>query len=360
MSRIKSIFGPYAENLQLIIDNALDQFAPTWYQRYFGWATPQTSLTFTSAIGRARIEAAASIVDRNSQMPLRSRAALEKLTGSIPAIKEAFKMTEEDYRDFLVLQALNVDDNTKKQALLDFIFNDVKTVGNAAHKRLDIMCLEAISKAEISLTINNNPDGLVLADPVDLLMSAENKKNAVVSWDNYDTSKPFDDIRNIVTGAKLRGITFSKMLMTWAMWMNLIQSKQVTTFLSNFLGLKQAGNVLPTQDNVNSFLTAQGWPTIELVDATIGIEKDGKITAVQPWEPNNVSFVPAGNLGTIKNAIAIEQMRPVAGVSYATFNRALISKWSENNPFGEWTGVELNAFPSVEAIDQIYILTAVY
>lgn len=116
MSKIKSIFGTYADSLQVMIDNSLGQFAPTWYPKYFGWGTPQSSLTFVSAIGRSRIEAAASIVARDSSTPQRSRAALEKLTGEIPAIKEMFKMTESDYRDFMTLQALNVDDATRKDS----------------------------------------------------------------------------------------------------------------------------------------------------------------------------------------------------------------------------------------------------
>src|SRR5690606_16606977 len=105
---------------------------------------------------------------------------LEKLTGEIPAIKEMFKMAESDYRDFLTMQALNVDDATKRAQLLDFLYGDVKKAGDSAHKRLDIMALEAISTGKISLDINNNPDGLVLANPVDLLMPATNKKKGAV------------------------------------------------------------------------------------------------------------------------------------------------------------------------------------
>lgn len=365
MTKIKSIFGAYAERLQVVIDRSADRFAPVFYQKYFGWAPAQQSLTFTSAIGRSRIEAAASVVNRDSETPLRSRQALEKLTGEIPAIKEMFKMSESDYRDYLTMQALNVDDATKRAQLLDFLYGDVKKSGDSAHKRLDIMVLEAISTGKISLDINNNPDGLVLANPVDLLMPATNKKKGAVSWGTPATAKPITDIELVVKAGKEKGVGFAKILMSDDLFMKFKATKEVTdTLTAYFYGPKPGGSFNPiavsTLDNINTFLTANRLPVIEIVDEVIGIEKDGVINTLRPFNADTASFIPAGQLGTIKNAIAIEQMRPVDKVTYASYNRALISKWSENEPFGEWTKVELNAFPSLEAVDSIFLLEAVF
>lgn len=359
MSKVNSIFGAYATRLQVVIDNNLARFAPTWYQQYFPFAPAQNTLTFTSAIGSARIEAAASIVNRDSSTPLRSRAALAKYQGEIPAIKEMFRMSESDYRDFLTLQALNVDDNTRKQQLLDFLFNDVKHVGDSAHKRLDIMALEAVSTGKISLTVTNNPDGLVLSDAVDLLMPSGNKSNSTTSWATSATAKPIDDIESVVEDGQAKGVTFAKILMSRSLWLKFKACKQVTDSLQSFNILAKGASVA-TLDKVNDYLQANLLPVIELVDKPIGIEKDGVIGTVRPFDEDVASFIPAGNLGTIKNAVAIEQLQPVQKVTYASFNRALISKWSENEPWGEWTKVELNAFPAVDAIDSIFLLTAVH
>lgn len=359
MSKINSIFGAYATRLQVVIDNNLARFAPTWYQNYFGWAPAQNTLTFTSIIGAARIEAAASIVNRDSSTPLRSRAALAKYQGEIPAIKEMFRMSEADYRDFLTLQALSVDDATKRQQLLDFLFNDVKHVGDSAHKRLDIMALEAVSTGQISLTIDNNPDGLVLGSAVDLLMPSGNKSNSATTWDTSATAKPFDDITSVVNAGQAKGVTFAKILMSRSLFLKMAACTSVVNSLIGFNQL-QKGAAVATIAKVNDYLTANLLPIIEIVDKPVGIEKDGVIGTIRPFSDNNASFIPAGNLGTIKNAVAIEQLQPVDKVSYATFNNALISKWSENEPWGEWTKVELNAFPAVDAIDSIFILTAVH
>jgi hypothetical protein len=357
--KIKSVFGNYADRLQVMIDSSLDLFAPTWFQKYFTWGTPQTTLNYVSVIGKSRIEAAASVVDRDAPAPLRSRPGLDKLTGEIPAISEKFKMTEQDYYDFLTLQSLQaVDDATKKQQLLDLMFGDVRKAAMAPLKRLDIMCLQAISSGVISINTTTNPDGLAMAD-VDLLMPSGNKVNASVNWNSSpSTAKPLTvDFPGIIAAGLARGIKFEKILMTRAKWYKFIAITEVINFVSNFLGRKQAGQTLVTLDNVNQILVANMMPVIEIVDESIGIEKDGVITASNPFTDSNAVFIPTGTLGTIKNTVAIEQIQPVAKVNYATYQKVLVSKWAENDPFGEWTKGYLNAFPSFEAIDSVYLLS---
>jgi hypothetical protein len=356
MAKLKSVFGTYAEQLQAVVDVKNDRFAPTWFGQYFDFDIPQTSLTFQSVIGRSRIEAAASVIARGSAAPLRSRQGLEKLSGEIPAIAEKFVMREEDYRNFMMLQAMPVSDQTKKQQLLDLLFADVKKTGDSLMKRLDIMALEAISTGAISLDIDNNPDGMVLANPVDLLMPSGNRTNAAVNWNTSATATPITDIENAVAYQKSRGVVLEKALMSDAAWQKFRKATEVKEYLGAFLG-KANNKLIPTLDLVNEFLRANRLPFIEIVDAYVGIEKDGVVGNIRPFSDTNVSFVPAGKLGVIKNAIAIEEMRPVTGVSYAKFNNGLISKWSENEPFAEYTKGELNAFPAVDAIDQIHLLS---
>lgn len=355
MAKVQSIFGTYAEQLQAVVDNSLSLFAPTWYQKYFSWAPTQTQLTFVSVIGASRIEAAASIVDRSSGAPLRSRAELAKYQGEIPAIKQKFEMLESDYRDFLTLQAVALSDAAKKQQLLDLLFEDVKKAGNSAHKRLDIMALQAVSTGKISLTAEWNPDGIVLKDDLDLLMPADNKKKAAVKWSATATSTPITDITTLVNAATLKGHSFAKILMSPSAFLNFAHSKEVIDSLISFNQL-QKGAQVATIAKVNEYLAANLLPEIEIVNEVVGIEKDGKISNVRPFKNENISFVPAGTLGTIKNAFCMEEMRPVSTVNYASFNRALISKWQENDPWAEYTAVELNAFPAVDAIDRMYIM----
>jgi hypothetical protein len=365
MSKLKSLFGAAADRMQVMIDNSKELYAPLWYPQYFDVAPPQQSLTYVSAIGRSRIEAAASVVDRDSATPLRSRQGLEKLSGEIPAIREMFALKESDYRDFLSLQNLpGIDDKTKLNQALDLIWGDVKRVGDAPHKRIDIMVLQALSTGKIQINVTNNPDGIV-TDDIDLLMNTANKKQGAVTWGTAATATPITDIETVVVDAKARGISFVKILMSYNLWLKFKKTKEVLdTLQAYYYGPKPGAGFNPiaisTLDKVNEYMTANKMPVIEIVDESIGVEKDGVITATNYFNENNATFVPAGKLGSIKNALAMEKMKPVQHVTYADYKGVLVSKWSQNEPWGEFTKGEWNAFPALEAIDSIYILTCVF
>ena len=353
--RAISIFGKYAEKLQVMIDNSLDKFEPVWWKNYFDWGVPKTTLTYETAIGRSRIEAAASVVDSDSPAPLRSRNKLEKLRGEVAAIKEKFVMSQADYREWEALKNLNVGDGTKLKAMLDLIYNHVKIVADASMKRLDAMTLQGISYGYINMSLTNNPDGIVTGD-LDLLMPTENNRKVVDLWSNPTTAQPVTDFLNAVEDAEDKGRKISKALMTRTKFWQMRKTDEVIKMLNVYFRVNTNAKRLGTQDEINEMLEANGLPIIELVNEVIGIESDGVISTYKPFREDSVVFIPDGKLGVIHNAIAIEELHPVAGVSYGKYERALISKWSQNDPFAEYTGVELNAFPGFEAIDGIYIL----
>jgi hypothetical protein len=365
MSKYKSLFGASIDKLQIMIDKSKSLFAPLFYPRYFDVAPPQQSLTYTSIIGSERIEAAASVVDRDGKTPLRDRPGLSKLSGSIPAIKQMLQLKESDYRDYLAIQQTQgVDEQTKLTQLINLIWEDVKRCGDAPHKRIDIMCLQALSTGKIVINATTNPDGIV-HDDIDLLMDSNNKKQAAVTWATAASATPITDIETVITDARNRGLGFAKILMSQTLWLKFKKAKEVVdTMQAYFYAAKPGGGINPiaitTLDRVNEFMTANMLPIIEIVNESIGVTKDGTITASNYFDPNNATFVPAGKLGTIKNALAIEKLKPVDKVTYADFNKVLISKWSQNEPFGEFTKGEWNAFPSWETIDSCYLLTCVF
>lgn len=356
MATINSVFGAYADKLQSIIDKRLDAFAPAWFDQYFDWDVPQQTLTYVTAIGRSRIEAASTVTARGSKSPLRSRANLETLSGKIPPIQVKYQMLEDDLRNYITLQNLSISDQAKKKATLDLIFGDTKRVGDAAMMRIDAMVLEAISTGQITLSVTNNPDGVVTPTAVDLLMPSANKTNGAIVWSTSGSATPITDITKVVTDHRPKGNTFAKILMSWVAWSHFIKTTEVKDLYGAFLG-KSNNKVIPTLDTVNDFLRGQGLPIIELVNKPIGIEKNGVVTTIYPFADSAAVFIPAGKLGTIKNALAAEEFKPVEKISYAKFNNALISKWQENEPWAEYTKSELNAFPSLEAIDGIHILS---
>ena len=206
-----------SQNLQLLIDSAqanLEQ--QSIWRKWLNEGVPQMSLNFDSAIGRERIAAAASIVDSDAPAPLRSRNKLELYKGKIPAIKEKFRMNQDDMRSLEVLRALPLAGGNN-DVLINFLNKDLQEAAVSGDKRIDHMLLQAISTLTIDVTTTNNPDGVVYGT-IDLLAQSYQSQGVPVVWSNV-ASTPITDIDNYVTiNRDTRGRTFGKILMSQRLW----------------------------------------------------------------------------------------------------------------------------------------------
>jgi len=335
MAIVASIFGEYAEaqNLQAMIDNSSEVlYGQAFWRNYLDWGLPQTSLTFETVIGRSRIEAAASIVNPDDPAPLRSRSNWESYKGAISTMKEKFSLSQKEYRDLKAIQSLPISDAAKKEALMKILYDDIMRASKSTDIRNDILFAQALSKLEIDINVTNNPDGAVFGT-IDLLAGSHQKRNVAKAWGTDVTADIVKDIQDAVADARLRGISFEKILIDESMVSHIF-----------------------TLDTVNELLGKYRLPYFEPLNLRKGVEKDGVITVINPFKVENAVLVPAGKLGVMHNAIAIEEWEAVPGISYSRYDRALLSKWRDNDPWREYTQVELNAFPGLERIESIYIL----
>jgi len=355
---VPSYFADLAasQNLQFLIDASQTNLEQQSIWR--NWLTldlPQMSLTFDSAIGRERISAAASIVDPNSPAPLRSRNKLEKYTGKIPTIKEKFRMDQDDMRNLEVLKALPLAGGNS-QSLISFLNKDLQEASVSGDKRIDLMLLQAISTLTVDVNLTNNPDGVAFG-VIDLLAKSNQKQGVPVVWSSSTTAKPLDDIEKfIIINRNTRGRSFSKIVMSFDLWLQFKNTDQVKDMLKSYFNIGKAnGTYANTLENINSLMVSNKWPIIEVIDHVTPVEVDGKPTYIKPFDANNAVFVPDGKIGTLKNAISMEDIHRVANKTYAKFGPTLVSKWAESDPLVEFTGMEMNAFPSVN-VDSIFIL----
>lgn len=355
---IGSYFKELAEsqNLQFLIDAAQTKLEQqSIWRNWLDVGLPQMSLSFDSAIGRERISAAASIVDSDAPAPLRSRNKLELYKGKIPAIKEKFRMNQDDMRTLEVLKALPLAGGNNS-ALIAFLDKDLQEASVSGDKRIDLMLLQALSTLTIDVNITNNPDGVAYGI-IDLLGKTEQKQGVPVVWTSATTAKPIDDIEKFLSiNNNTRGRQFGKILMSFELWQSFRSTTQVQDMLKSFFNIGKAnGTYANTLANVNDMFVANQWPPIEIINHVTNVEVDGKPTYIKPFDVNAVVFVPAGKVGTLFNAVSMEDINRVANKTYAKFGPTLVSKWAESDPLVEFTGMEMNAFPSVN-VDGIFIL----
>ncbi len=356
---LPSYFGDLAtnQNLQFILDQSQDVLGQqSIWRNFLDLGITQASLDFTAAIGRDRISAVASVVDSDSPAPLRSRNKLEKYSGKIPAMKEKFRMNQDDMRNIEVLRAMNFA-NTSGNNILQFLVKDVQEAAVAGDKRVDLMMLQGVSTLTIDVSATGNPDGAAFGT-LDLLAQSYQKQGVPTVWTD-PASTPLDDIQAFVDiNRNTRGRTFGYIMMTQTLFNNIRKTTQAKSYLASFFNIgKASASFAVTVDNINEYLSANNLPTIIIINYTSMIEVDGQPTYVQGFNVNNVAFVPAGKLGTLMNAFAMETRYPVAGKNYASYGATLVGKWLEQDPLVEFTGMEMNAFPALN-VDSIFVLTS--
>lgn len=357
MAIVASIFGNLAsrQNLQALLDNSQEAlFGQSVWRNYLDWGLPQIELTFETVIGRSRIEAAASIVDPDAPAPYRSRNKWELLEGKIPTMKEAFRLNQKDYRALRALEALPISDQEKKRQLIKKLYDDVTVAATSTDRRLDMMFWQAISTFKIDISLTNNPDGVVFG-AVDLLAAPDQYRTVAVNW-NDPAADPFKDMNDVVNYAATKGRKFAEIWIESETWLQIKNYDKVKSAISGYLNPGSNKNFVVTLNMVNEYLSANQLPVLKIVNVRSMVEKDGKAQILNPFKKENVVFVPAGKLGMVHNALTIEEMEPVQGITYAKYDRTLVKKYREDNPWTEFTAVELNAFPALEAIDGIYLL----
>lgn len=367
---VPSFFGEYASQpaLQAYVDGtALVLEGQTIWRNYLDLDIPQASLTFEQIIGRDRMEAAASIVDINAEAPVRSRNGLETYLGKIPSMKEAYYLDQLQMRELWALeesQLLNA--NGAVTALVKKLYDDVAKVSVAGDKRVDIMLLQALSTLSIDLSTTLNPDGAATG-VVDLLPKAYQKQGVNIPWFTVDgngnytvpvtSATPIDDIENYIDYiAQQFGRGFGSILMSKPMWLKFKRLKQVNDRLQSYFNIGKANaSFTVTLEAINEFFDSNMWPPIQVVNKISNIEKDGIVIPFRAMSDNNLSFIPAGKLGMLKNAFAYEVKKPIFGKQYAQFGATLVSQWAEDKPIREWTEMEMNAIPAID-IDAIFLL----
>lgn len=356
--KLDGFLGELQVPLKAVIDRAVAaQKSPLWFTQYFPFAPKQVSLDFTTIYGEETIEEMAAVINDGSEIPLMGRDAISKLQGEMPTIAIAREMTAKQYRELIQLRALTIqNDQIAFNAILDSIYDDVTTVGTSVLRRINGMALQAVSTGSIIINNDNNPNGV--AWTLNLGMPSGNIKKAVGKWSEVAT-KIVTQIRAIVREFRQKGKLFEKILVSEALFENILKNEEVKDTIKATLNITNVSDIgfLSTEENVNRALRALRLPYFEIVDAVTPVAKDGKKTVVNSWEQDNAVFVPAGALGRVHSAFNNEVLMGQPSVyQYGDFLGVQIMRWHQRRPLTEYTAGEFIGIPGHEQVKNVVIV----
>lgn len=343
-------------NMEAYINARREQFLKRLFWQKFFPLKYTTQLTWESLTGSGGSPVMADVIEYNASAPLKTRRVVTKTTGDIPKLALKRQLDEKDYNEYNTLKALARGDENRN-ALLDIVFNDIDFCYTGVMSRTEYLAMQALSYGKIALTTSNN-NGIITEANVDFGIPDANKGAVGLAWSQASGAKPLDDIRTVIDNQASSGYSYEYMVMDKTALGQLQANTQVkeefavmrsTTFSSS----------QPTLDELNREMAARLLPKIIVVDSISKFESaDHALTNVPSWKGGYVTFVPQLQVGNILHGPIAEETAPSVSKIATMVKRdhILISKWSELEPFGEFTKGQANAFPRFTDVDSLFIL----
>lgn len=322
-----------------------------FWQRYLDFEETK-SRVFKTYLGTVTGVTAGSIIDRNSNKPLRERKSLGSGYGEVAYLGDRYQM-DNDRLDTLksLIDKFNAarpaDQQAALNAIIDYIVDDVRQVRLAPHKRMDIVVgdLRSDGKAEVQLA--DNPQGIALLDmelPVKRITPTTSDKDNFVTYlkTQIEALRPTMGQFSVM---EMSRSTFTK---------NIIGSAEFKATYKMILRgseIALAGGLI-TADMANQVFSGIGLPPIRIIDDMVAMP-DG--TNRQVFKDNRITLLPQDKIGKMMWHEPYEISDPVPNKTYTRLEGGM---WTSNWRTDEGRFMEYGAewIPNFTAPNRIAIL----
>ena len=330
---------------------------PMYYPNFF---TPKrvTSLKWETLVGEKGAPVIADVVSFDSSAPEKTREVISKMSGDIPKIAVKRGMNESDYQEYKNLER-DAQGDAEQMELLNLSFKDQDFVYNAVRGRVEWLSMQYMSRAGFNLSAKNN-NGIVTTEFVGCGMPEKNRKKSSADWADAAKADGLQDIENVLTDAAAVGNSLRYIIMLTSDFTLLKKQKATIDKIKGWIN--QTSKVVITKKVINEYLAEQENPAqIITINPAVRIEDaNHKRTTVCPWKKHRICFLEDLNVGNIQHGPIMaensESLKKKAIMVKKDF--ILVTKFSTEEPFKEWTKAEANAIPVVNDPEAMYILQA--
>lgn len=334
-------------------------FQKTYSDSWFTYNTPQMSLTAEAIMGKYRLRFMATLLADESPTPLRRSDGFDIWLNEIPRVGHKFFMSARTYRKLLeVYENPRLNDAQKVKEIEKTLKADMQDAYLGCKDVMDFIALYAFSHWGVAHFIPevNNPGGRKFE--IDYQMDAANKLIAAKLW-NAANSKAGKiniilELAKIISDFRQKGIEFGELLMSQELYYFIKMDEGVRLMVHG--NDKKAKTVSETE--LKELFDSNGIPPVTIITRKMGIDKDGKRSAINPWDGNMIVFKPAGIIGEIQPAIEDSELMEEDNVDYINAgNGVRIAKWrtgeSTGQVFGEYTQGSGRLLPIITDINAV-------
>ena len=320
---------------------------------------------------------AADVVEMDSPIPLKKRGAIATSNGKLPKIAMKRTLFESDINNINIMKAQYENLNTRanlfaEQGLTEQAATTRQAAENAKARIINKLMNDGVA-CSVGIEERNELNFLSgLSNGIIAIEDADNSGKAIRVNYGYMPSNSFktatngetdrDDFEKIFEKANADGNTIIKVMLSKNQLKKIRKDQWAKELVADYEGKTYTEDTKLKTPSEKSFAEAfedEFGATIEAVNRTVVIEKNGKHHYVKPWNENNIIFLCNEEVGSLVWGTLAESTNPVEGVKYSTVDSyKLISKYSKNEPsLQEVTSGQALILPVIEDVDQIYILS---
>lgn len=302
-----------ASVIKAVIDRVMQtKWDTVYWKRYLDFE--QTiSRTFKTYLGTVTGVTAGSVIDKNSNKPIRQRRSLGSGTGEVAYLGDKYQLDNDRLDTLKSLidkynQAKTGEQTMALNNIINYIVDDLRQVLLAPHKRMDLVVgsLRSTGKAEVKLA--DNPEGIEL---IDIELPFVFKTPLVGDKSNFITY-----LKKEIEALKATLGVFSVMEMSRSSFNNyIVGSAEFGANYKMLFGSSElaASGGLITDAMANQVFTGIGLPPIRIVEEYVAMA-DGSVKQI--FADKRVTLLQADKIGKMMWHEPYEVTDPVPGKTY--------------------------------------------
>ena len=296
-----------------------------YWQQYMDFK-PTTKRVFKDYMGSVTGVMAGSINSRYGEKPIRERGEMGSMVGEVAYLGDQYQMSVDRLSDLQdLLDAYNSAKTTDQVSALDdivtFLYDDLRQVTLAAHKRMDLIVGELLMTGSSSVY---NKDGAHYEDGTDAPKV-------------LDINMPMNSLKpakaEVTVDSKLKFVsylqaTLQQIAPDFGNYAKMIMSRK--TFIKDIIGSSEFGDQFKVQLSQNQMymssglitsnlaselFTGIGLPAIEIKEDYVK-DKTGK--NVQVYADDRITLLPQDKVGFMRHHTPFEATDPVPGTTYVS------------------------------------------
>ncbi len=338
-------------------------FGKTWYDKHFTTgAIPHMVSDFNTILGKMHLEIAASTIDGKSAEPLRGQQGFTSVPQSMFTHAHAYRLEADEIREMMLMVKLaegNAEQQTVKY-VTDKLFDITRQAVQGVRARLDLIILEALSNGgKFTFSKDNDPQSPFIGKTINFGMPTGNVGTVGTGnqWvdANIDTIDPLQEIDEV---KKLSSYgNFSTILIDQKTLNIILRSKAMKGYVNSIF----TPNTPLSLMQLNTWLVANGYPKFEVVNRDMMVQDGDAFKRYTPFKAGSLVFLPEDHIGTIETRLSDAELGMKSdGVEYTKFGRIEVRKYTlgekDNSDYCEITKASVTAAPSMDTIDNIFVL----